>query len=155
MGPIQDRRTFKEVSFRSVRHHRYRFASNRCQQQLCTGSCPRCVSSQGEPPELLTVARQAGPGEAWQQNPLATLLFVVLAAIFPIGAFAHDQGASGTTCDPVTHVIAIGLTPAQADAAADEGLSRAEACPIVFPTDQVVPGCWEPRQGKDAAFQSS
>ncbi len=44
LGPKQDRRTSKGVSFVPVRYHRYRFTKHNCQRQSCSG-CSRCVSS--------------------------------------------------------------------------------------------------------------
>jgi len=44
MGPKQDRRTSKDVSFYSAGRHRYRLKQASCKRQQSSG-CSRCVSS--------------------------------------------------------------------------------------------------------------
>ena len=48
MGPKQDRRTSKGVSFRSVRYHRYRSKHDSCQRQPCSGRRCRLSGNQTE-----------------------------------------------------------------------------------------------------------
>lgn len=50
---------------------------------------------------------------------------------------------SRSSYDPVAHALAIGLTPARADAMVDAGFKTAESCPLVFDTRQPIPHCWE------------
>ncbi|OWY07102.1 MULTISPECIES: hypothetical protein [unclassified Thioclava] len=44
--------------------------------------------------------------------------------------------------DPVAHALAIGLTPAMADARVDRAIKAVETCPLVFDTRNPIPGCW-------------
>ncbi len=69
MGPKQDRRTSKGVSFHPVRYHRYRFKQYSCKRQLCSGS--RCCVSSNKDRKLSPGAlqRQAGFAGTWQQKP--------------------------------------------------------------------------------------
>ncbi|KEP69991.1 hypothetical protein DL1_20755 [Thioclava dalianensis] len=45
--------------------------------------------------------------------------------------------------DPVAHALAIGLTPARADAMIDRAMRQAQSCPMVFDTRYAIPHCWE------------
>ncbi|KFE34404.1 hypothetical protein [Thioclava atlantica] len=63
-----------------------------------------------------------------------------LREVAPVAAPAF---ATQTPYDPVTHALALGLTPARADARVDAALKTAETCALVFDTRQPIPHCWE------------
>ena len=102
MGPKQDRRTSKGVSFRSVRYHRYRSKHDSCQRQPCSGR--RCRLSGNQTENLKPCSSSKGrrgsqaPGNRSLHFPS---LYPCHASLAP-GAFASTS-ASWPCCPSVAN----------------------------------------------------
>lgn len=60
-----------------------------------------------------------------------------------VGAQHAASAYDPSPYDPVAHALAIGLTPARADAMLDRAMRQAQSCPMVFDTRYAIPHCWE------------